>query len=74
MDPDPREVDLIRRLIPADSELRELWEEHQRLEAELARLDARKALTPQETLRRKEIQKSKLAGKDRIQVILDRHR
>ncbi len=71
---DPRDRELIERLLPEDEELRLLWEEHRELEGRLEALLRQRFLTPEEELRRKEIQKTKLAGKDRIQAILSRYR
>jgi hypothetical protein len=68
---EPREVERIERLTGRLPELRELWSEHRELEAELADLDQRRFLTPEEEQRRKQLQKAKLAGRDRIQAILD---
>jgi uncharacterized protein YdcH (DUF465 family) len=50
-----------------------LWSEHQNLESRLEELDGRLHLTPEEELERKQVQKLKLAGKDRIAGILARH-
>jgi len=71
---EPREVERIERLTGSHLELRHLWSEHRALEAELAALDQRRYLTPEEEQRRKELQKAKLAGRDRIQAILDEQR
>jgi len=71
---DRHEIQLIRQLAASDAELASLWGEHQALEAELADLDGRRHRTPSEEQRRKQLQKSKLVGRDRIQAILDRHR
>ena len=71
---DPQDIERIRQLAASDGQLRELWDRHCALEAELERLDGQRFLTPQETQRRKELQKAKLAGRDRIQAILDRTR
>lgn len=71
---DPRDIALIESLLPEHAELRQLWQRHQRLEEELDRLRAQRFLTPEEQQRQKEIQKTKLAGKDRIQAILSGHR
>ena len=71
---DPRDVQLIERLLPQDPELRELWKAHRGFEQELDRLREQRFLTPQEEIRRRDIQKQKLAGRDRIQAILLRHR
>ena len=68
---EPRDIDRIQALAAGDAELRQLWERHRALESELSDLDARRHLTPDEEVRRKELQKAKLAGRDRIQAILD---
>lgn len=68
---DPRDIDTIQRLAASDGELRQLWAQHCTIEAELTDLDARRYLTPEEEVRRKQLQKAKLAGRDRIQAILD---
>lgn len=67
-----RDLERIHRLLPRDPELARLWEEHRRFEKELARLDALRTLTPAESVRRTELKKRKLAGRDRIQGIIDR--
>lgn len=69
---DPQEIERIERLAAGDPELAELWGRHQTLEAELEGLARRRHLTPAEEQRRKELQKTKLAGRDRIQAILGR--
>ena len=68
------EVELIRSLIEGDPELKRHYEEHLLLEKQLASLQHKHFLTPEEELERKRIQKLKLAGKDRIREILMRHR
>lgn len=67
---DPRDVELIQTLARTNRELRTLWKEHLKFEEELARL---KVLSPADERRKKELQKKKLAGRDRIEAIL-RHR
>jgi hypothetical protein len=68
------EEDLIRSLIDHDPELRQHYEEHLLLEKQLAALQHKHFLTPEEEVERKRIQKIKLAGKDRIMEILGRYR
>jgi uncharacterized protein len=68
------EEDLIRSLIDRDPELRRHYEEHLLLEKQLAALQHKHFLTPEEEVERKRIQKIKLAGKDRIMEILGRYR
>lgn len=67
---EPSDVTLIETLLPTSPELRGLWEEHQRLERELESLRNRRILSSGEEAREREIQKLKLAGRDRIQAIL----
>ena len=64
----------IESLLDADRELRELWDDHLTYERQLSALDALSHLSPDEEMERKQIQKLKLAGKDRIAGILARHR
>ncbi len=66
--------ELIQSLMNADPELRRYYQEHLDLERQLAALQHRHHLTPEEELEKKRIQKVKLAGKDRIMEILGRHR
>lgn len=68
------EEELIRTLIDRDPELRRFYEEHLDLEKQLASLQHKHFLTPEEEVERKRIQKLKLAGKDRIMEILGRYR
>lgn len=68
------DLQLIRKLIPKDQELKKLWDEHQDLEEKLDQLNKRRYLSSDEELRRKEIQKLKLLGKDRMEEILSAYR
>ncbi len=65
-----RELAQIRELLSIEPELARLWDEHQQLAAELDRLEDLGRLTPSENVRRSELKKRKLAGRDRIQMIL----
>ncbi len=55
-------------------EFRELEESHHRLDAELADLQKRHVLTPQEELLKKQIQKEKLAKKDKMAELIRQYR
>ncbi len=68
------DLQLIRKLIPKDQELKRLWDEHLDFEEKLEQLNKRRYLSTEEELRRKEIQKLKLSGKDQIEEILRKHR
>lgn len=69
-----KDEELIQKLIGQDEELRRYWEEHLELERQLAELNRRLYLTPQQELEKKRLQKLKLAGKDKIMEILARYR
>ena len=69
-----KDEELIQSLLPHDPELKQYYEEHLTLEQALAELNRKLYLTPEQDLERKQLQKRKLSGKDRIMEILDRHR
>ena len=58
----------------ASVEFRELEESHHRLEAELAGPQRRHVLTPQEETLKKQIQKEKLAKKDKMAELIRQYR
>lgn len=68
------ELDLIARLVQSNEELDTLWKAHQEYEKQLARFEGKPYLTPAEDAELKHIKKVKLAGKTKIQAILDKHR
>ena len=55
-------------------EFRQLEESHHRLDAELAELQKRHVLTPQEELQKKQLQKEKLAKKDKMADLMRLYR
>ncbi|NCC24854.1 MAG: DUF465 domain-containing protein [Deltaproteobacteria bacterium] len=65
------EIELIVKYAPENEELRDLWEKHQEYERQVEKLVSKPFLTPGDELELKQIKKTKLAGKTRIQVILD---
>ncbi|RMD96625.1 MAG: DUF465 domain-containing protein [Deltaproteobacteria bacterium] len=65
---------LIEKLIPKDQELRKYYEEHLHFKELIHQLDQKPYLTPREEMRRKELKKRKLAGKDKIEAILSQYR
>lgn len=69
-----KDLELIERLQGQDAELDQLWREHLELEAALEAMNERIYLTPEEQVERKRLQKLKLSGRDRIEVILAGHR
>ncbi len=65
---------LIKRLVEENDELRVLMEDHKELERQLMTIQQKRHLTPGEEVERKNLQKMKLAGRDRIEEILSGYR
>jgi len=57
---------IMERLRQSNTEFRELEESHHRLDLELNDLQKRHVLTPAEELSKKQLQKEKLAKKDKM--------
>ena len=68
-----REEELIHQLAAHDANLRTLYEEHLELKHQLEAFRNKLYLTPEEELEKKRIQKLKLASKDRMMDLLNRH-
>jgi uncharacterized protein YdcH (DUF465 family) len=64
-------ADLLRQ---SSLEFRQLEESHHRLDTELAELQKRHVLTPQEELQKKQLQKEKLAKKDKMAELMRLYR
>jgi len=69
-----REVLLKKRLMEEDPEFKRLMEEHAEFERRLDEFNSKTRLTPGEEMERKKIQKQKLAGKDKMEMILAKNR
>ncbi|MFH2012139.1 MAG: DUF465 domain-containing protein [Pseudomonadota bacterium] len=69
-----RDAKLIEKLAETDEELKGYIDEHIKFEKILDEYNKKPYLTPEEEIERKSIQKLKLAGKDRIEEILSKHR
>ncbi len=63
---------LVATLLENDHEFKKLHQEHQVLEEQLAGFNGRVKLTPEDEMKRKNIQKRKLQQKDRMEEILRR--
>ena len=68
------DLELIQTVASRDQSLANLYQEHISYEKQLAKLDNKLFLTPQEEVLRKELQKKKLIGKDRIENCLKKYR
>ena len=71
---DTNERVLLESLLPQNEELQKLWTEHQELNQKLDAMAGQTYFTVEEQIERKQMQKRKLAGRDRIAAILAEHR
>lgn len=69
-----RDLALIEKHVESDAELKTLWEEHLFYEKQLEKLEKKPYLSPAEDKVVKDLKKKKLAGKTKIQAIIDRLR
>ena len=69
-----KDEELIQSLLSHEPELKQCYDEHLALERQLAEFNRKVYLTPEQELEKKQLQKRKLIGKDRIMEILDKHR
>jgi uncharacterized protein len=65
-----KEQEIAELLKKENEEFRKLNEEHRGLDVQLAEIDNKRYLTPEEELERKKIQKQKLLKKDRMAEIV----
>ncbi|MDR3204223.1 MAG: DUF465 domain-containing protein [Deltaproteobacteria bacterium] len=71
---EPNDEALISKLVEGDPVLKQLVDDHRNYEKLLEEMNRRPHLSPEEDLERKRLQKAKLAGKDKIERILAKHR
>ena len=64
------ERESIQKVVQINSELKRLYDEHQRLEEKLAHYESRGFLTPGEQIFVKSLKKKKLSGVDKMMKIL----
>ncbi len=69
-----QDLELVSAHLAHDEELKALWEEHVGYEKILERYAGKAALSPAEELDVKEYKKKKLAGKTKIQSLLEKYR
>jgi len=65
---------LIEKYASQDSELRALWLQHQEFEKMIIKLEGKPFLSPVVQQEIKELKKKKLAGKTKLQALLDKYR
>lgn len=69
-----QDLELIAKYENEDAELQALWEQHQVFERLLEKLESKPYLSPTETQEKKELKKKKLAGKTKLQTLIDKYR
>ncbi len=69
-----KDEQLILSLVDRDVDLKRFYDEHVKLEKRLAQIDHKAFLNKDEEVERKQLQKVKLAGKDRMMEILTKYR
>ena len=69
-----QDLELIAANLGHDEELKSLWEDHVGFEKILERYSGKTVLSPAEDLEVKEYKKKKLAGKTRIQDLLQKYK
>ena len=65
---------IAERLRESNHEFRELEDAHRQLDVELEELKKRHVLTPQEEVAKKQLQKEKLAKKDKMAELIRQYR
>lgn len=69
-----QDLELVAANLEQDEELKALWEEHVGFEKILERYSGKAVLSPAEELEVKEYKKKKLAGKTKIQSLLEKYK
>ena len=69
-----KDISIIQKHATNDKVLDLLYKEHLSFEKQLEKLDRKPFLTREEEHERKELQKRKLLGKDKLEIILRKYR
>ena len=69
-----REIDLIEQLVGQNSEINALWNQHNEFKKLIDKMEAKSFLSDTETREVKELKKKNLAGKTKLQALLDKHK
>jgi hypothetical protein len=71
---DQKDIQLIELHAPEDAELQALYDQHVEYERILDKYEAKPYLSPTQQQEVRELKKKKLAGKTKLQLILDKYR
>ena len=69
-----REIEIIEQLVGQDSEINALWNQHNEYKKLIDKMESKSYLSETETQEVKELKKKKLAGKTKLQALLDKHK
>ncbi|GAB7022947.1 hypothetical protein [Salidesulfovibrio brasiliensis] len=69
-----RDIELVEKLQEEDGEVKALYDQHLQYEQLLNQLESKSYLSSAEEQEVKEIKKKKLAGKTKLQAILEKYR
>lgn len=69
-----RDIQIIEKFGAGDVELKSLWDQHVNYEKMVDKLESKQFLSPTETQELKELKKKKLAGKTKLDLLLDKYR
>jgi hypothetical protein len=69
-----KDLELIEKYGAEDVQLKSLWDQHMSYEKMLDKMESKTYLSPTETQEMKELKKKKLAGKTKLQGLLDKYR
>jgi uncharacterized protein YdcH (DUF465 family) len=71
---EPKDLEIIEKYESQDTELRALWDQHVEYQKLLEKLESRPYLSPTQVQEIKALKKKKLAGKTKLQFLLDKYR
>lgn len=69
-----KDLELIEKLVDQDSEIKALWDQHKSYETIIQKMENKPYLSSTETQELKELKKKKLAGKTKLQGLLDKYK
>ncbi len=68
------DIALIEKYGIEDPELRDLWDQHMEYEKMLEKMESKPYLSPTQHQEMKQLKKKKLAGKTKLEFLLDKYR
>lgn len=71
---EPQDIAIIEKHCVEDVELKALWDLHLDYERRLDKLSKKPYLTPSEEVDIRELKKKKLAGKTKLQVLIEKYK